>query len=83
MHKDKEEEINEAKQYNCEDCPFQGENGLELKKHIMRTKHCPSVSIEKCYTCKKEFPSYWHLMNHRKAEHPSKMQIFPDEEMYF
>ena len=61
-----------SRQYNCEDCSFQGESGLELKKHIQRTKHIPSETIEQCYTCKKEFSSYWHLMNHRKTEHPSK-----------
>ena len=59
------------KQYNCKDCPFQGENGLELKRHIQRTKHTPCDHPEHCYTCKKEFASYWHLMNHRKIEHPS------------
>ena len=69
-HKE-EEIIKETRQYNCEDCSFQGENGLELKKHIQRTKHCPSDYSEKCYTCEKEFSSYWHLMNHRKMEHPS------------
>ena len=58
-------------QYNCNDCPFQGENGLALKKHVQRTKHCPSEYNEKCYTCKKEFTSYWNLMNHRKSDHPS------------
>ena len=26
-------------QFNCNDCPFQGETGLELKNHIQRTKH--------------------------------------------
>ena len=60
-----------VKQYNCKDCPFQGENGLELKRHVMRTKHTPSEYKEQCYTCKKEFESYFHLMNHRKVEHPS------------
>ena len=59
------------REYNCEDCPFQGNNGLELKKHVQRTKHNPSEYLEKCYSCKKEFTSYWHLMNHRKSEHPS------------
>ena len=60
-----------SKQYNCEDCPFQGENGLELKRHISRTQHTPSDYVEECYTCKKEFNSYFLLMNHRKLEHPS------------
>ena len=34
--------------------------------------HTPSESVEKCHTCRKEFESYWHLMNHRRTEHPSK-----------
>ena len=70
-----------SRQYNCEDCPFQGENGLELKKHIVRTKHSPSEYLEKCYTCNKEFSSYWHLMNQRKTEHPSnkKCRYFLNE----
>jgi hypothetical protein len=59
-----------TKQYNYEDCPFQGENGLELKRHISRTQHTPSDYVEECYTCKKEFKSYFLLMNHRKLEHP-------------
>ena len=62
-------EVSNLWQYNCEDCPLQGETGLDLKKHIRR-KHCPSEYNERCYTCKKEFKSYWHLMEHRKAEHP-------------
>ena len=61
----------EKRQYNCDDCAFQGENRVELKKHLQRTKHCPSDLREVCYTCKEEFQSYWHLMNHRKKEHPS------------
>ena len=66
-----EESVKITLQYNCKDCSFQGENSLELKKHIQITKHTPSEYIEECYTCKKEFSSYWNLMNHRKAEHPS------------
>ena len=60
-----------TKQYNCEDCPFQGENSLELKKHVQRSRHTPSQTTEKCYTCKQEFGNYWQLMNHRKKDHPS------------
>ena len=60
-----------SKQYNCKDCSFQGENGLELKKHIQITKHIPCDYVEECYTCNKDFPSYRLLMNHRKTDHPS------------
>ena len=42
----RKEEKNNSKQYNCKDCAFQGENGLELKKHIRRTKHVPCDHIE-------------------------------------
>ena len=83
---------NLAKQYNCEDCAFQGENRIELKRHLQRTKHCPSDLKEECYTCKMEFASYWHLMNHRKIEHPSTKMCryfkkgcceFSDEECWY
>ena len=67
----KENTTFDIRQYTCEDCPFQGESSLELKKHVMRTQHRPSEFKEQCYTCKKEFDNYFHLMNHRKEEHPS------------
>ena len=73
------------KQYNCNDCAFQGENGIELKRHIKRTKHTPSDTQETCYTCKKVFTSYFKLMNHRKSEHPSNRtcRFFLDGECIF
>ena len=86
MKTDHNEEVKiKTKQYNCEDCPFQGENGVELKKHVQRTSHNPSECTEECYTCKKEFVSYWHLMNHRRTEHPSNKlcRYFQDESCRF
>ena len=61
-------------QYNCDECPFQGASSLELKKHVRITSHKPSAYTETCYTCKNEFPSYYDLMNHRTAEHPSQKE---------
>ena len=74
-----------TKQYNCNDCAFQGENGLELKRHIQRTQHVASDYIEECYTCKQKFASYWQLMNHRKIEHPSskKCRYFQNDQCKF
>ena len=71
-------------QFNCNDCPFQGETGLELKNHIQRTKHTLSENIE-CYTCKKEFRSYWSLINHRKTDQPSsrKCRYFLNDDWRF
>ena len=54
------------RQFNCLDCPFQGESSLELKKHVMRTQHIPCEYKENCYSCGKEFKSYFYLMTHRK-----------------
>ena len=37
----------------------------------MRSGHNPCDYKEQRYTCDKEFRNYFHLMNHRKEEHPS------------
>ena len=37
----------------------------------MRTQHKPCEYKENCYTCGKEFKSYFYLMTHRREEHPS------------
>ena len=81
----KEDEPKVTKQYNCNDCSFQGENSLELKRHIQRTMHTPCEYMEECFTCSKEFSSYWLLMNHRKADHPSvkKCRYFLNGECKF
>ena len=63
--------LGKTKQFNCEDCSFQGLNRIELKNHIRANGHKPNQIIEVCFTCEKEFDSYWSLMNHRRAEHPS------------
>ena len=59
------------KQYNCEDCSFQGVNRVDLRKHTKSVQHRPSITKEECYRCNKEFDSYSDLMYHRKSEHPS------------
>ena len=73
------------REFNCYDCPYQGENSLQLKKHIQITKHNPCEYSEECYTCKKEFTSYWDLMTHRNKEHPSRKQCryFLKDECHF
>ena len=60
------------KQYNCNDCAYQGDSWIELKKHINNTGHKPCDKVETCYNCQTEFSSYRQLMNHRRLEHPSK-----------
>ena len=59
------------RQYNCEDCSFQGVNRADLKRHTKSLEHRPSLTKEECFTCKKEFDCYSDLMYHRKSEHPS------------
>ena len=73
-HKAREHEITltEMKQYNCNDCAFQCDSWVELKKHSKITRHKPRDQNETCYTCNQEFSSYRQLMNHRKLVHPSK-----------
>ena len=74
--------------WNCNDCPFQGDTAMTLLNHLKITSHQPSSLVDKrnlfedyrqCYTCKEEFDSYQNLMNHRKIVHPSnkKCRNFP------
>ena len=65
------ERVHQGKMVSCKDCSFQGLNRIELRNHIRANKHNPNQTIEVCYICEKEFDSYWSLMNHRRAEHPS------------
>ena len=58
-------------QFNCLDCAFQGENSLQLRRHILRTQHTPCKYKEQCFTCEKVFDDYYNLMNHRREEHQS------------
>ena len=62
---------NENRQFNCEDCFFQGEARIDLRRHIKNTHHTPSDYVEMCYKCGKDFTSYYLLMNHRNIEHPT------------
>ena len=68
----------EYKEWNCDNCSFQGSSSSELINHLQLTGHQPSKTVQNskseitsCYTCKQEFSSYWSLMNHRKQKHPS------------
>ena len=68
-------------EWNCNDCPFQGNISSQLMKHLKLTSHQPSSEIKErralfldykqCYTCKMEFDGFWNLMNHRKSSHPT------------
>ena len=67
-----------TQEWNCNDCSFQAHTSEELRKHLRLKGHQPSHNLQEsksefvtCYTCKKDFLSYWSLMNHRKQEHPS------------
>ena len=90
MHMEKEHVKTEIENWNCNDCPFQGNEASELMKHLKLTGHQPSPNIKdkksiysdyrKCYTCDFEVDGYVNLMNHRKEVHPSnrKCRNFPD-----
>ena len=72
------ESSHDDQEWTCNDCSFQAHSSDELRNHLRLTGHQPSRKLQDsksqiitCYTCKKEFLSYWSLMNHRKKEHPS------------
>ena len=75
------QDVLHSDEWNCNDCPFQGNNISELMNHLKLSGHQPSETDEvkrsifddykQCYTCKLEFNGYYNLMNHRKSVHPS------------
>ena len=58
------------KEFNCMNCPFQGQ--MQLQKH-MNLKHTikgiPTSGTIKCKICEEEFSEKWNLMMHRKSNH--------------
>ena len=70
IHKTSKQKF-KTRQYNCDDCAFQGENFPELKRHVDRSGHRPTKYRETCFTCEEEFDGYYELMTHRKSKHPS------------
>ena len=90
MHKIEQHEDKPEYEWNCNECPFQGTEALELMNHLKLKAHQPSPNIKdknlvfsdyrRCYTCDLEFEGYVNLMNHRKFAHPSnkKCRNFPD-----
>ena len=90
VHVDKHHEEESAEEWNCNNCPFQGNEAVELMNHLKETSHQPSSKVNKkklfkeykrCYTCNLEVDGYVNLMNHRTERHPSnrKCRNFPDD----
>ena len=73
------------KQNNCNDCAFQCDSWIDLKKHTKITRNKPRDQTETCYNCNQEFSSYKQLMNHRKLEHTSKKQecVFDEDSCWY
>ena len=60
------------RQYNCNDCDFQGTKEIELNKHINLKHRVPGQFIDqkiKCRNCGDIFTTKWNLMTHRKKMH--------------
>ena len=61
---------NVVRQYNCHQCPFQGNSSKNLYRHFRLTGHKTDKLSEKCYTCDKVCQNFEDLMIHRKEAHP-------------
>ena len=63
-------------QFNCDECSYQGNEKIELVKHMYHTKHQPSNSTKlsssdnySCHSCGEKYGSKEDLMKHRKTKH--------------
>ena len=71
MHKIEKYEKEKHEDWNCNNCPFQGNEASELMKHLKLTAHQPSPKIKdrtkffqdykRCYTCDLEVDGYWNF----------------------
>ena len=63
----------QEKQFNCNDCSFQGFTKKELYQHLRITHHeqagHQSLKMISCHTCGLKFTDKPDLMKHRKLEH--------------
>ena len=57
----------EEKEFNCNDCDYQGSTQRDLEKHIY-IKHTMTNKIN-CRICGEEFTEKRNLMHHRKKKH--------------
>ena len=69
----KTNEKSKEKEYNCNECDYQGTKDIELKKHI-NLKHRRATGngmngTIQCRNCGEQFTTKWNLMTHRKSEH--------------
>ena len=68
-----EPRVNE-KQFNCNECDFQGTREIELNKHINikhRVHGGNTTGMIVCRNCGEQFTTKWNLMYHRKEVHSS------------
>ena len=59
------------KEYNCNECDYQGTTDTELTKHV-ELKHTNGNQV-KCRICGESFDTKWEFMNHRKAKHITRV----------
>ena len=76
VHQTLTRQVGVVRQYNCYDCPFQGNSSKNLLRHVRESPSCSRTDslIETCHTCKTEFKNFEDLMAHRKAVHTSTIK---------
>ena len=58
------------KEFNCQECYFQGTKQMELNKHInLKHNKGETEGTINCRNCGEGFSTKWNLMNHRKSKH--------------
>ena len=50
VHVDKHHEEESAEEWNCNNCPFQGNEAVELMNHLKETSHQPSLKVNNLIT---------------------------------
>ena len=67
--------LQQLRQFNCRDCPFQGSSAKDLFQHFQQTFHKTDDLSVQCFNCDIIAKNWRDLMVHRRASHYNDLQM--------
>ena len=68
--------VKQVRNYNCRQCPYQGNSAKLLLNHVHATLHTNTddLSVE-CYSCKLKCSNWREMMIHRRDKHNGELKL--------
>ena len=71
----KNRRLQQLRQFNCHECPFEGNSARDLFHHVQQTLHKTDDLSVQCFNCDKTLHNWRELMVHRRAHHYNDLQM--------